>query len=605
MKRKFTCRLRSAPIAKRTRSNHPVLNQGLIYKKRERITPWIAATKTRNYFLNDHLIDWLKLYGHRRRSESNKFTNNNTFTNYIKKKGMEFESEVVNLISTKIPVVHVSDVYNLQSVNKTIEYMKQGIPIIHSAPVRNRKNKTYGIVDLLIRSDYINQLIDEDVPIEPASAHKINAEDYYYLVIDIKYSTLKLRSDGKHLLNSSLIRAYKAQTWIYNEAIGNIQGYTPRYAYLLGRRWTSTCKGVNKYNENCFNKLGIIDFQDVDNFVAMQIKFALKWNREVIKHGVNWSINPPSRAELYPNMKADSDTYNVKKRKLASELGELTMLWRCGIKNRKQAFESGITSWKDPNCSSEKLGVKGKYGQIMDQIIAINRDEVNILPLKIQNNTGNWQQPVKNELYVDFETFSDICLPFDQLPEQQKFNLIYLIGVGRIEDGNWIYKKFICKDPTLKEEFRIMDEFANFVVDMGNPPLFYWHAEKNFWKRSSNSQFDRDLTVEEQDSIIDHWKFDNWIDMCNVFRSEPIVVKGCFGFGLKEIAKALLKHNLISTKLEADCANGMTAMIRAWNCYKNYTDPIIAPIMLDVIKYNEFDVKVLNAIIIYLRSNHT
>ena len=29
-----------------------------------------------------------------------------------------------------------------------------------------------------------------------------------------------------------------AQVWVYNEALGRIQGYTPPAAYLLGRSWT-------------------------------------------------------------------------------------------------------------------------------------------------------------------------------------------------------------------------------------------------------------------------------------------------------------------------------------------------------------------------------
>ena len=66
----------------------------------------------------------------------------------------------------------------------------------------------------------------------------------------------------------------------------------------------------------------------------------------------------------------------------------------------------------------------------------------------------------------------------------------------------------------------------------------------------------------------------------------------------------MINHNLISTKLESDCTNGMTAMVRTWKCYKDFPDPVKAPIMLDVIKYNEFDVKVLCDIVTYLRENH-
>ena len=36
----------------------------------------------------------------------------------------------------------------------------------------------------------------------------------------------------------------------------------------------------------------------------------LEWVRDVNKNGIYWSINPPSRFELYPNMKRDSGKWN-------------------------------------------------------------------------------------------------------------------------------------------------------------------------------------------------------------------------------------------------------------------------------------------------------
>ena len=360
-------------------------------------------------------------------------------------------------------------------------------------------------------------------------------------------------------------------------------------------------KGEKFFNNSCFNKLGIIDFENVDKFISMQIKFALQWNRQVIKHGAKWSLNPPSRSELYPTMGIDSGYYNKFKKSFANELGELTMLWQCGVKHRKIALENGIDSWKNPNCNSAALGVYGSYAPIIDKIITINQKKDIIKPAIIVNNMGGWQTHVPTELYVDFETFNDICQSFESLPIQRRFSKIFLIGVGWINNGTWHYKKFICKDTSNQEECRVLLEFKKFINDKGNPPLFYWHAEKNFWKQSINSN--SDITSLQKTRLLSVLDL-NWIDMCKVFKQEPIVIKGCFGFGLKEIAKNMIKHKLISTQLEADCTNGMTAMIRAWQCYKKYEQPISAPIMLDIIKYNEFDVKVLCEIMIYLRNNH-
>ena len=403
------------------------------------------------------------------------------FHRILNVKGIEFESKIIKLLAQKFHLVTVSDVYNTLQVQKTIKYMKQGIPIIHSASLSNKKNKTYGIADLLVRSDILNQLIDNPVPIGDGKAYKLNI-DYHYVVIDIKYQTLKLKSDGVHLLNNNSIRAYKAQTWIYNQAVGLIQGYTSPYTYILGRRWMYNSKGMKYLNENCFNKFGVIDFENHDKFITMQIRFALKWNREVIKYGAKWSINPPTRNELYPTMGIDSGRFNTIKKNLAHDLGEITMLWQCNVKNRNKAISNGITSWKDPNCNSNKLGINGSYEPIINKIITINQGDKKILPDKILNNVGNWQVNNTNEFFIDFETFSDICQSFDKLPLQTHFNRIYLIGIGWIENGTWNYKKLISAYNNEESEANMLVQFNNFLSQYSNPSLFYWHAEKNFFE---------------------------------------------------------------------------------------------------------------------------
>ena len=85
---------------------------------------------------------------------------------------------------------------------------------------------THGIIDLLVRSDYLHKLVDE-CPLtqdEIKIPNKLDTKSYHYIVIDIKFSTLPLRSDGKHLLNSGSYPAYKAQCLIYTQAVGLIQG---------------------------------------------------------------------------------------------------------------------------------------------------------------------------------------------------------------------------------------------------------------------------------------------------------------------------------------------------------------------------------------------
>ena len=596
-------------VANYTRSKKPKLCSLPLYESN--IPDYISATCTRNYMLKDSLVDWLKIHSNSN-NKSGIFSNNDGFVSFIMEKGKEFESELVKYINNhRLPVITVSEYITTESVNKTIELMKAGTPVIHSAPVRNPKNHTHGIIDILIRSDYIHSLVDEcpltdeeKIIPSPKLGH-----NFHYIVIDVKFSTLNLRADGKHILNSGSYPAYKAQCLIYNEAIANIQGYESRYAFILGRRWKYTKKDINYDNINCLNKLGVIDYEKVDKSYVEETKNSLKWVRENKKYGHQWSVSPPSRPELYPNMCNDSGKWQVQKEKIADDIGEITKVWYCGVKHRNIAIKNGITSWRDPACVSSNLGIKGIRAPIIDNILDINRQSIDkIRPKKIINDMFNWKNPV-NEIFVDFETICDIFSPFSELPEQKKTDIIFMIGIWYKDkdSSQWVYKRFTCNKATYEEEYLIMDEFNEFLKEYNNPKIWYWCAENSFWKKAENRQFDyatEQGNKEKINRISTGWIINDWADMCKLFKNTPIVIKDCFKFGLKPISKAMYNNGLINTKLESECSSGMSAMILAHKCYQTNDNPIDCEIMKDIAKYNKFDTKVLHDILTYLRINH-
>ena len=598
-------------VALNTRSKRPRLHPPLNIKRRF-TKLWISATKTHNYLLNNTLCDWLDLYGkNERQFPSSKFhESNESFIDFLMRKGVEFEDELIHFLGKSHRVITVSKYYNIDKVQDTLKYMKQGVPLIHSAPIFNKKNKTYGIVDLLVRSDYFCNVFN-DSPISGIDknicAPNLGADTpYHYRVIDIKFSSLHLTSDGTHLLNSGRMPAYKAQLCVYNDALASLQGYKPSCAYIMGRRWSYTTKGNNYYGTSCIDRLGVVNFEDRDEKYVDLTEKAINWFRDVSKNGVHWKLNPPTRKELYPNMNVDSPHWFKVKEELANDIGEITMLWQCGIRNRDTAMKNGVNNWKDRNCNSKILGVGKSYSPVVDKLIEINRDSnEKILPRVVENNIGDWKNS-GNELFVDFETFSDICRSFNDLPHQKSFHMIFMIGAGYFENGEWHYRSFICRDNTIDEEYRIMDEFTQFVIERGDPKLFYWHAENNFWKKSSDIQFERFLYTErKRNNIIFNWNLEeNWVDMATIFRKEPIVIKDCFSYGLKAISKSMRNHGMITTKMESECCSGMMAMVKAWNCYKSHSNPADAPVMKDIETYNEFDCKVMWDMITYLRRNH-
>ena len=619
MKRKFE-------VSNCTRSKKPKLNIPLTFTRKSRVL--ISATHLFNYIANDSLVDWLKFKNsssinssiNSNSSSSNinvvnrSRSNSESFTDFIMNKGIVFEADLIKYINdNRIPVVSVSNYITKESLLKTKQLMKEGIPLIHSAPVRNSRNGTQGVVDILVRSDYLNDLIDNETlntTEENMSSPKLN-KPYHYVVIDIKFSTLPLRADGKHLCNSGRYPLYKAQCLVYTEAVGLIQGFTAPHAFILGRKSSYLKNGETNSSSSCLNRMGKISYENVDLEYKQKTKEAIEWIKDLKKYGNTWTINPPSRIELYPNMCVDSRHWNTEKEKIADDIGEMTNIWYVGVKNRNFAIQKGITSWYDTRCTSSSMGINGVRAPIIDAIMNINRqDKDKILPIVITSNLYNWKQPC-NELFVDFETFSDIFSNFDNIPVQECTNMIFMIGVGWIDDtGLWNYKSFIAKKATVSEEYRIMNDFTQFLVERNNPKMYHWSAEEHFWNSATNRQFS---LTRENDEIKEHisknWKFDNkWSDLCRLFQKEPIVIKGCFNFGLKNISKAMREHKMISAKIESECNNGMTAMISAFKCYNSSnesTEIENSDVMKDIGKYNEFDVKVLSEILYYLRKNNS
>ena len=122
--------------------------------------------------------------------------------------------------------------------------MQGGVPVIFQGVLRDAESRTYGSPDLLIRSDVLTGLFPSVMSEEHAAvpAPDLGAVPWHYRVVDTKFTPLGLAAGGE-LANSGSSPAYKVQLWIYNRALGRLQGYTPPDSYLLGRGWTQTRRG--------------------------------------------------------------------------------------------------------------------------------------------------------------------------------------------------------------------------------------------------------------------------------------------------------------------------------------------------------------------------
>ena len=207
------------------------------------ISEWVSATETRNYILDDPLLDYFNLYGKMNSITVDSKVNELDFANFIRNKGITFEDKIINYIYANHnknfrKIAESNEEYSTVRAKQTFDAMKEGIPIIYHGVLHDNEEKMYGIPDIIIRSDYINNLFE--VPVLSGEDKYISAplisEKYHYLIIDIKFAGLNLNHEGKYLLNNNEYPAYKSQIYVYNYILGKLQGFMPDCAYILGRR---------------------------------------------------------------------------------------------------------------------------------------------------------------------------------------------------------------------------------------------------------------------------------------------------------------------------------------------------------------------------------
>jgi hypothetical protein len=646
MTKKKTERKRSRVIYDSETSSESELE--LKSKKRKKVRrsnnldEYHSASSVHNYMLNDPILDWLKKSNPSSSSSSSSSSTTTTtttvvyeqendqanrFFNFITTQGKKFEDRIISQIKDTLDSNNISftkianckeDIRSETKYNETIDAMNDQIGVIYQGVLHGNDNfKAFGSPDLLIRSDVVNLLFDQKIDKVPKRQDKKRN----YVVIDIKFCTLKLRADGKFLLNDARMPANKAQVMIYNELLGIAQGFKPRYCYILGRGWKYTSKNMD-YECSRFNeRLGAIDIQDKDSEYNEKIKKALDWLDSIREEGSEWSWNPPSVPELYPNMCNKYDNSNKQKKKIAAEIEEITQMWNCGVKQRELAHSKGIFKLSDPRLTTEVMGFPQGTNRtkIIDKMLKFNQGLIHkdrvVIPKYIDNNPFDWQADVRVEFFLDFEAFSNIFDDFSVLPnvggpnvDPDEMSIVFMSGLGvsiKTSDGRvkWEYYNFRIPELSNEHEYEMFDRLYKKIeekcdehnIKIENAKIFHWgHIEQSLVAKLYNKYADKH-----------DWKNLCLIDFCRIFQDEAIIIKGVYGFGLKAVGKGLIEYGLINVpSWEDSVSDGLDAMVQAYSVYSN-PEQNHGTTVNNLIKYNHTDVRMIEKIINYLRKNHT
>ena len=478
------------------------------YSRNKTPKTFVSGSAVRNYLLKDPIIDWLKLYGSKssRDMSSNDKSNDSIFI----RMGNRFEESVYKYLSRKYPrdTINLSKpIFNKDNSRDTIAAVNNKYPLIFQATVYDKHTNLGGVTDIIIKGSWLTKLFKVTPP---------NPDGYY--VIDIKWSKITLCADGSHIRNSGRIPSYKGQLLIYTFALNSMLGIENcDVAYILGKSYSVTNTSFN----NCFSKLGVIDYTGRDNQYVDDTEAAIKWLRQIRSSGHKWDIFTDIR--LLPNMKNKyDDNFHKTKNNIAEKISDPTLIWNVSVKNRNIGLQNGVHSFKQKECCAEALGINNSYTENINNIVRVNNcNDILIIPSSLCEFIP--KEVGVTEFYIDFETVNSCFLEGQQINifESKVVSRIFMIGVGYFHGKSWVFKKFIMDKFSAKCENSIVDQFIKYVTKKTKnckARFYYWsHIEKSLIVKNSESRRNKySQFIEESE----------WIDLLQIFKKEKIAVRG-------------------------------------------------------------------------------
>ena len=530
---------------------------------------WINAVELNNFMNNDPLLDWLNIYGPRPKLDTSM-----EFSQFLNKKENEFKQAVMDNLFWRFPaqitrIAKKEEKFSIQKEEETRYQMLTGKPIIINPLLRNHHNRTYIIADLLIRTDYFNRIFKNTENPEVQKS-RIN---WNYRIVSIKYQSF----NGKNLN----IQSEKNELLIANYALSHIIGYLPTDGYLLGRKYQ-----LIKVNTDDSNIMG-------------KSHRAIKWIQELKEDGKNWDPKEAHRWELYPNMSNQfDDPWHSYKKVLANHLNEITLIWGCGINERKIQHQNNIFEWDQIDLDLFNFNENKK--ETISNIIKANVGNEILIPeeAKLPSHVV--------EFFVDFETVNDFDDGFDNTRNyrletaqqtQQYKGMIYMIGLGYECNGQWIFHSFTVDKLSYDQEKLIILQWLNVMdhisqlIHVTNPPITRSAGPKYVvyhWSQAEKIHLDKAI---KRHHLVDPNIV--WLDMLEFFRHHKIAISTAFNYGLKSIAKAFYHHDMIETKWEDSDMDGTSALLAAWKCHGQDMNLTDFNEIQDIVRYNEIDCKVI------------
>ena len=555
-----------------------------------------------NYVNNDTLSDYLNMYAKSKynfKPELNPFLRevanwNKECSGILRNNLFENYNLTYNIIQLpQKAVTHFDVPYDLHKM--TLRYMENNNDIILNPFLIDKKNKMFVNTFAFVKGRVLCQetnICDID-------------SDLYYPYIFKKKRLKTYSNEVNKLTNHIDMKELKCNALYHIEILNKFQHKKIDRAFILG--WGYEVKeqklSINTETELFKNKVQYVIYKDEEDLIEKSRR-AFKWIKLCREKGRKWDIynmedTVPKKYRRYllPNI-CNKNIWNNIKKDLAEKHDDVGLIWGIGSEKRRQLHSMDIYSWKDDNFSTYVEETFKKRRKIINHIIQMNKNKNSPLIFlpnkKIQNKINDWHLEGRLDFFVDFETINTSV---------SKNEIIYLIGMSvKFPNGDIDYLSYFVPELTIEHELEIV---KRWMVDMKRltnrycrgknkyePSVFCWgNAEIQMLNSALNRfiEYDSNLNLSHI----------NFIDMCKMFKDEPILIKGAKeGFGLKIILANMVKNNLIEKiKYEDFCNRGDISITHALDYYKRKDNDIKNAI----IRYNEIDCIALMKIVEKIR----
>ena len=207
-------------------------------------------------------------------------------------------------------------------------------------------------------------------------------------------------------------------------------------------------------------------------------------------------------------------------------------------------------------------------------------------------NTLYTHNIIKHSIFLDVEYTNDIYDDFSTFPISKDTSLLFIIGISRVVNNESRYTDFTSRRLTWQEEYRILNDFLNYIQNDKPILIFHWsHADKYIIEKS----------LARYPDLQEKYKFKQivYVDLLIILKQTISLPS----YSLKYVAKELLKLHY-----DTDCQNGLDAMcniiqndIILYNKGSN-KDLLSLPSSKDVVKYNKIDTTLLYDVLKYFIS---